>query len=208
MAGRLGAVILATIVAVGCGEDESGDEAACPSAGCPPLGDDGSGSVGDDAGSSTEAPATDDAPGTTAVQTSGAPGDTTAGGGGAIACDPGSAMFTAAEPPAMERASIQIDPVAMTCAAQGTAGDAPQIVLEVRQTGMVDAVTYGIEVTDSTLGVVFTDPSEGDAQVTQLPADLPITITGTLVDGGAPITVDFEIFSTGPTVIDVAVEFG
>ena len=205
--GGSGALVFSLVIAlVGCGDDGGSD---CPEGGCPPAGDDGTGSGGPATGdgSSTGAPATDDGPGTTS-----APGDSADGsgddGGGRVVCDPANAMFTDGEPPAEQVASIQIDPAAMTCAAQGTAGDAPQIVLEVRQTGMVDAVTYGIEVVDSSLGVVFTEPSVGDSQVTQLPPDLPLTITGTLIDGGAPIEIDFEIFSTGPTVIDVAVTFG
>lgn len=207
---RFGALVLSSVIAAaGCGDD--GDN-ACPGSDCPPAGGDttGSTSPATSEGTTSGEPATDDAPGTTASSDSNMPGDASGddGGGGSIACDPPNAMFTDAEPPAIERASIQLDPAAMTCAASGTTGEAPQIVFEVRQTGMVDAITYGIEVVDSTLGVVFTDPSEGDSQVTQLPPDIPLTITGTLVDGGTPIEIDFEISPTGPTLIDVAIQLG
>lgn len=203
---RFGALVLFSVIgAAGCGDDGDG---ACPGSDCPPAGGDttDSESPGTSGGSTTGEPATDDAPGTTAASDSSMPGDVTGGGEGPIACDPPNAMFTDAEPPAIERASIQIDAAVMSCAASGTAGEAPQVVFEVRQTGMVDAITYGIEVVDSTLGVVFTDPSEGDSQVTQLPPDIPLTITGTLIDGGTPIEIDFEISPTGPTLIDVAIQ--
>lgn len=205
MLDRSSAILLGWLfVAAACGDDiDTGAGTAAH--------DGGSGSGSPDDGSSTTA-AADDAPGTsTGAPDPTMPADVSGdddGGGGRIVCDPANAQFTPAEPPAMQLASIQIDPAAMTCAAHGSAGEPPQILLEVRQTGMVDAVTYGIEVSDSTLGVLFEDPSEGDSQVTQLPPDLPITITGTLVDGGTPISIDFEIFSTGPTVVDVAIELG
>jgi hypothetical protein len=120
-------------------------------------------------------------------------------------CDPKMAPFLG-EP--LPQAAIEIDFAGSTCAAASAAGTAPQIVLDVQMTGLIDATMFGFEVVKASSGQLFEDPPNGDAEVIDLQPDLPITLQLVSVDGGLPVTVSFEVFSQGPTLLDVTADFG
>ncbi len=129
--------------------------------------------------------------------------DTTGGAG--TECDPKMAPFLGTPLPS---AAIELDFAASTCAAASAAGTAPQIVLDVKMTGLVDATIFGMEIVDVSSGQPFDDPPMGDAEVIDLSPDLVITLDLVSIDGGQPVSVSFEIFSQGPTLLDVSATFG
>lgn len=129
--------------------------------------------------------------------------DTTAGA--PTACDPQMAPFLGTPLPS---AAIEIDFAASTCAAASQAGSAPQIVLDVQQSGNIDALIFGMEIVDVSSGQPFDDSPMADAEVIDLSPDLVITLDLVSVDGGQPVSVSFEVFSQGPTLLDVAASFG
>ncbi len=137
------------------------------------------------------------------ADTSGAPSTT---GGGPAACDPAMAPFLA-QAPALPQASIHIDFETSSCAATSAAGEAPQIVLDVQRSGLINATLFGLEIVSVSSGQPFADPPMGDAAVIDLLPDLPITFETTGVASGTTMTISFEIFSTGPTLLDVRAEF-
>lgn len=132
-------------------------------------------------------------------------GDPATTGGGLQACDPQMAPFLG-EAPAFQ-AAIHFDFAAATCGAASQAGDPPQIVLDVQPSGLTDATLFGLEVVTVSSGQPFDDPPAGDAEVIDLMPDLPIEFELTEVGSGLPVTVAFEIFSTGPTLIEVRAQF-
>jgi hypothetical protein len=128
-------------------------------------------------------------------------------GGPSPACDPAMAPFIAQDP-ALPEASIHLDFDVPSCAAASLAGEDPQVVLDVKDTGLVDATLFGLEIVSSSTGQAFMDSPMGDSQVIDLPPDLPITLEATRIPDGQAVTISFEIFSTGPTILDAQVVFG
>jgi hypothetical protein len=194
--------------------------ACLATAACGDEGDDGSGTATTQA-ATTSLPSTSsgsDASEGTAVDSSStggggsttSPGDTTAAsttGEPSSACDPVMAPFLAHDG-ALPQAAILLDFDGASCAAASEAGDAPQVVLDVKASGLVDATLFGLEIVSVSSGQPFDDPPTGDSEVIDLIPDLAITFEATRVGDGTPVTISFEIFSTGPTLLDASVEFG
>lgn len=130
----------------------------------------------------------------------------TTGDGGAIPCDPPMAPFLMPEGTLVS--SIHFDFEAGTCRATSTPSEAPQIVFEVQPTGLVDAFLFGFEIVEVSSGHVFNDPPTADSEVADLASDLPLRFDLTRIDNGAAVSITFEIFSTGPTLLDARVEYG
>lgn len=196
--------VIAACLAAACGDD--GDDApdtATTQAATTSLPSTSSG--GDSsAGPAADSSSTGDGGTTTSPgETSGAP--TT--GGPSSACDPPMAPFLAHDG-ALPQAAILLDFDAASCAAASQAGETPQVVLDVKASGLVDATLFGLEIVSVSSGQPFDDPPTGDSEVIDLIPDLAITFEATRVDDGAPVTISFEIFSTGPTLLDASVEFG
>lgn len=121
-------------------------------------------------------------------------------------CDPLMAPFLS-DAGALPQASLGLDPAAMTCAAASLTGTAPQIVLDVQDSGLVNATGFGIEIESASSGLVFDSPPMGDSQVIDLTTNLEITLEATLVDGGGAVTIVFTIDSAGPSLADTAVQY-
>jgi hypothetical protein len=129
--------------------------------------------------------------------------DTTAGA--PTECDPKMAPFLGTPLPS---AAIEIDFASSTCAAASAAGTAPQIVLDVQQSGNINALIFGMEIVDVSSGQPFDDSPMADAEVIDLSPDLVIALDLVSIDGGLPVTISFEVFSQGPTLLDVSATFG
>ncbi|HET6584550.1 MAG TPA: hypothetical protein VFG69_13905 [Nannocystaceae bacterium] len=202
-ANQICVVGLVAVIACGGDDDESASSSTMADATALTLSSDG--------GSSTGASGTDETMDPTAMDSTSGSGDpTTAGSTGSGdpgACVPSMASFMI-EPPALAQASITFDFAAMSCAAVSLTGEAPQIVLDVQPTGTVNATAFGIEITDSSHGLLFDSPPVGDSQVQDLMPDIEFTMQATAVDGTTPMTIVFTIFSQGPTLIDVSVAYG
>ncbi|MBK8235973.1 MAG: hypothetical protein IPK74_10475 [Deltaproteobacteria bacterium] len=121
-------------------------------------------------------------------------------------CDPLMAPFLS-DAGALPQASIGLDPAAMTCAAASLSGIAPQLVLDVQDSGLINATGFGIEIQSASSGLVFDDPPMGDSQVIDLTTNLEITLEATLVDGGAAVTIVFTVDSAGPSLAETAVQY-
>ncbi len=163
--------------------------------------------MGSDAESAaaTSAAQTTGAASSTEGATTGVDGSTSAGPSGP--CDPAMSAFQMV-PRGAGQASIAVDFAAMACAAQGATQMDPQLVFDVRNTGLVDVTGYGLEITESSHGQLFTDSPQGDSRVIDLMPDLETTITAVRTGGSEQVTVTFTIFSTGPTLVDVSAVFG
>ncbi len=146
-------------------------------------------------GSSTTEPATTAGP-TTNPSTSGMVDDGS--------CEPASGPFLQDE--GVLRNSVSFDLGAMSCAVTQLGGQDPRILFEVRETtGRIDVTSFGIEITESNLGQVFSDPPMGDTQVIDLPIELPIEFTGTA--NGTVVHFEFEVSMAGPALVDCAATF-
>lgn len=196
------------MTAAACGGDDAGTGEGCPGgSNCTPT------SIGSSPGSDdgTTAPGTDEGSTTATADSTGAAASTGAvdssGGGPDGACDPPMSVFHVV-PPAHGQASISIDFAAMGCAVHGDTQTDPQLVFDVRDSGLVDVTGQGLEITMSTHGQLFTDAPMGDSQVIDVMPDLETTMTATRTGGAEQVTVTFTIYSTGPTLIDVSAVFG
>jgi hypothetical protein len=132
--------------------------------------------------------------------------DVTTGAGGQVPCDPQMAPFLM--PSGTLTAAIVFDFAAGTCRATSTPAMSPQIVFEVRPTGLIDALLHGFEIVDVSSGHVFPDPPTADSEVADISPDLPMRFDLMRIDDGTPLSITFEVFSTGPTLLDVYVEYG
>ena len=163
-------------------------------------------SSGDATTATSAAPTTTNGP---AESSSDGPDPTTldgsSDGGGSSDCDPPNAPFVLA--PNLQ-ASISFDFAAQTCAAHSQTTADPQIVLDVQDTGLIDATAFGLEITDASAGLLFEDPPMGDSQVIDLSPEFPISFTATTIPDGTPVQIDFEVFQQGPTLVDARAEFG
>lgn len=184
--------VLVAAGACGEGDPDDGDPTAVTTDPTVGSSEEGSSSSGA-ADGSTGAVTTDDG------------GDVTSTGGGPVACEPPMAAFLMSDASVLQ-ASIELG--ADACSVVSLEGAAPQIVFEVRPTGLVEATLYGLALVSSSAGQPFEDPPVGDAVVIDLITDLPITFETTRIDGGTPVTIAFQISSAGPTLVDVRAEFG
>lgn len=133
------------------------------------------------------------ADGTAATDADG-PGDSEAETAAQGACDPPSIPFS-------EQASVSMDPAAGTCAVAEGMGADPQLLFDVRDTGLIDLTAVGFSIGSASSGTYI------DAMhVVAISPEFPVTVEGTL-DGGTAVTIDFEILQTGP-VLFAEVSFG
>lgn len=157
----------------------------------------GSGSVGGDSGASA-GDGSETAGGGSAGSGGGGEADTTgadgSGDGGPMgACSPPSASFDV-------QASISLDPAGMSCAvAEGTGAD-PQIVVDMRDTGLFDITGRGL-----TFGAASSGTFINSTTIVSIMPAVPISVPATL--DGAAVTIEFEISTVGP-VITAAVIYG
>lgn len=199
--------LAAVVLAVACGDD-GGEATSSPVTATTTMTTSSptSGATSDDSGGDT----TTTSPGTsTSTESEGGSVDATADvttGGGAVACDPQMAPFLM--PEGTLTAAIVFDFAAGTCRATSTPVMSPQIVFEVRPTGLVDALLHGFEIVDVSSGHVFPDPPTADSEVADISPDLPMRFDVTRIDDGSAMSITFEVFSTGPTLLDVRVEYG
>jgi hypothetical protein len=200
----LRSVTVACLAAAACGDDDDDapgtatTQAVTTSLPSTSSGDESS------AGTAADSSSTGVGESTTAPGDSSGPATT---GGASSACDPPMAPFLA-QGGALPQAAILLDFDAASCAAASQGGDAPQVVLDVKPSGLIDATLFGLEIVSVSSGQPFDDPPTGDSEVIDLIPDLPITFEATRVGDGAPVTISFEIFSTGPTLLNASVEFG
>ncbi len=189
-----------------CGGDDAETTASVGEAATTPMTD-------PTASDATSAGSTSDTPGTTsggpAESSSDGPDPTSldgsSDGGGSGDCDPPNAPFQLN--PNLQ-ASISFDFAAQTCAAHSQTSTDPQIVLDVQESGLIDATAFGLEITDASAGLLFEDPPIGDSQVIDLSPEFPISFTATTIPDGTPVQIDFEVFQQGPTLIDARATFG
>jgi hypothetical protein len=196
---------LALVVILACGGDDGETSASVGEAATNPV-TDSSASDATSAGSTSPMPTTTSGP---AESSSDGPDPTSldgsSDGGGSSDCDPPNAPFVLA--PNLQ-ASISFDFAAQTCAAHSQTTADPQIVLDVQDTGLIDATAFGLEITDASAGLLFEDPPMGDSQVIDLSPEFPISFTATTIPDGTPVQIDFEVFQQGPTLVDARAEFG
>jgi hypothetical protein len=194
---------LALVVILACGGDDGETSASVGEAATNPA-TDSSASDATSAGSTSPMPtsgpaeSSSDGPDPTSL-------DGSSDGGGSSDCDPPNAPFVLA--PDLQ-ASISFDFAAQTCAAHSQTTADPQIVLDVQDTGLIDATAFGLEITDASAGLLFEDPPMGDSQVIDLSPEFPISFTATTIPDGTPVQIDFEVFQQGPTLVDARAEFG
>lgn len=203
----LGAVSLGVVVFTGaCGDDTEGQTSAAQTTVAMTMTTTSptSGST-DDTGADTTT-ATPTSTSESEAGSADASGEVTTGGGGAVPCDPPMAPFLMPEGTLV--AAIQLDFDAGTCRASSSPGDAPQVVFEVQPSGLIDALLFGMEIVDVSSGHIFMDPPTADSEVADLASDLPLRFDAVRIDDGTPVTITFEVFSTGPTLLDVRVEYG
>lgn len=197
------ASLSAALLSGGCGGDPDDPDAttAAPTTQVDPA------TTGDPSGTSTTDDTSDPSTSTgTPTTDPDVTGDPVTTGGPSGTCDPAMSPFSMQA--SGLQASIQIDFDAPGCAAANAAGSDPQVVLDVQPSGLVDATLFGLEIVSVSSGQPFDDPPAGDSEVIDLSPDLGITFEATRVGDGAPVTISFEIFSTGPTLLDVEVIFG
>ena len=131
----------------------------------------------------------------TTSETTGDPGDTTGGEPPAGACTPDGLFF-------FPQASISFDFDAESCAMLDAEGTDPQLVFDVRDTGLTDITARGLSISSSSTGT-FVNPQA----VVGITVDVPTTLQATSDADGSPVTVVFEIRSKGPS-LDAEVTFG
>jgi hypothetical protein len=111
--------------------------------------------------------------------------------------------------PNLPEASIGFDFVAQTCSVKGLMSQNPQIVIDVQDSGLLDATAFGIEITDSSPeGLKFSDPPMGDSQVIDFHPDVNMTFEATTIPDGIPLLIEFRVDAAGPTLRDVSAVYG
>lgn len=125
---------------------------------------------------------------------------TTTEGDGFVTCDPQSRAFGMAT--GAPQAAMTFDFDAMGCAASGVVVAAPQVILDVRPTGLIDITADGIAFTDSLLGTYIDETS-----VTGIPSEVTNTVEATLVGDGRPVTFQFRIGRQGPLLENARANF-
>lgn len=123
-------------------------------------------------------------------------------------CNPDNAPFMIAGT-GFPQASITFDFGAQSCSVKGLMGQNPQIVIDVKQSGLLDATAYGLEITDSSPeGLDFQDPPKGDSQVIDFGPDVNMTFEATTIPDNIPVIIELRVDSAGPALRDASAVFG
>lgn len=193
---------IALLAMPACGGD---DEPGCADAECP--GSSSAASTGND-DSSSSAPASESSSGA-AESSSTAPAESSSESGtaGDGRCSPSNAAF-GTTPPALPQASISFDFDAQTCSVMGLMSVAPQIVIDVQDSGLLDATLYGLEIVDASAGLKFNESPQGDSQVIDFDPGIIVTFEATTIPGDVPVTIEFFVDTAGPALRDVSAIFG
>jgi hypothetical protein len=143
---------------------------------------------------------------TTMDPSAGSSESTTGSGDGR--CNPDNAPFMVPGS-GFPQASIGFDFAAQTCLVKGLMSQNPQIVVDVKESGLLNATAFGLEITDSSPeGLDFQDPPMGDSQVIDFGPDVNMTFEATTIPDGVPVIIEFRVDSAGPTLRDVWAVFG
>lgn len=135
------------------------------------------------------------------ASTSGSPptttsvGDTGTGGAPSGACDPQGLFF-------FPQASISFDFAGQACSMTDSTGTDPQLVFDVRNTGLTDITARGMSMSSSSTGT-FVNPQA----VVGISPDVPTTVQASNDADGTPVTLVFQIRSKGP-FLEAEVTFG
>ena len=151
-------------------------------------------------GSTTEAPSTttsgtDPTEASTTAEPTTSPGDTSTGGTPPGACTPDGVYFN-------PQASISFDFAGQSCTMIDATGTSPQLVFDIRDTGLTDITAMGMSMSSSTTGT-YVNPQA----VVGISPDVPTTVQATNDADGSPVTLLLVIESKGP-FLDVDVTFG
>lgn len=134
--------------------------------------------------------------------------ETTTTGGGDGRCMPDNAPFMIADT-GFPQASIVFDFGAPSCSVKGLSGQNPQIIVDVKESGLLNATAFGLEITDSSPeGLDFQDPPMGDSQVIDFGPDVNMTFEATTIPDGVPVIIELRVDSAGPALRDVSAVFG
>lgn len=125
---------------------------------------------------------------------------TTTEGDGFVTCDPQSRAF--GMDTGAPQAAMTFDFDGMTCAASGTVVGSPQVILDVRPTGLIDITADGIAFSSSLLGTYINETS-----VTGIPSEITNSVEATLIADGRPITFQFRIGTQGPLLENARANF-
>lgn len=179
---------------LGCGDDDSPTPPAATSGAT----EDSTGNA-DPSTSSTSN--TEEATGTpsTTSQSSGPPpatsaADNSTGDMPEGSCTPDGLFFN-------PQASISFDFSGQTCTMDTAPGSDPQLVFDLRDTGLTDIAAHGISMSSATTGT-FVNPQN----VVGISPDVPTTIQATNDADGSPVTLLFVIETNGP-FLDAEVTF-
>lgn len=188
---------LVVLVGLGCGDDDT-TTTADASTSTATLGGSDPSTTGDDLSTSTTSN-TEETSGTS-TSSGGAPSttsaaDTSTGGTPAGACTPDGLFFN-------PQASISFDFSDQTCAMATAPGTDPQLVFDIRDTGLTDISAQGMSMSSASTGT-FVNPQN----VVGISPDVPTTIQATNDADGSPVTLLFVIETKGP-FLDVEVTFG
>lgn len=166
----------------------------------------GSGSSGGESSSSGAESTSGVADSSTGPEPTGGSTDTGPSGDGQ--CVPDNAPF-GQQPPDLPQASISFDFGAQSCSVMGLMSAPPQIVIDVQDSGLLDATGFGIEITDSSPeGLQFSDPPVGDSQVIDFHPDVLMTFEATTIPDMVPVTITFRVDPAGPALRDVKAVYG
>jgi hypothetical protein len=193
--------LLTGAVASGCGKD---DDQGCEDAAC-----NGTTvamtSAATDAESSSSAAASESSSGPADSSTSSPATDSGSESTGSSdgRCAPAQAPFGQTLPD-LPQASISFDFDAHTCAVMGLMSMPPQIVIDVKESGLLNATAYGLEITHASSGLKFSDPPQGDSQVIDFSPGVNMTFEATTIPNDELVTIEFYVDPAGPALRDVS----
>lgn len=188
------------VVGLGCGDDDTTTSDASTSTAT--LGGSDSSTAADDPSTSTTSNTeeTTNTPGGTSTSSGGAASttsvaDTSTGSTPEGACTPDGLFFN-------PQASISFDFSGQTCAMNTAPGTDPQLVFDIRDTGLTDISAQGMSMSSASTGT-FVNPQN----VVGISPDVPTTIQATNDADGSAVTLLFVIETKGP-FLDAEVTFG
>ncbi|HWB73427.1 MAG TPA: hypothetical protein VG755_00700 [Nannocystaceae bacterium] len=212
MAMRMNPWVLAAALgatALGCGgDDEEGTTASSTVASTMSSGS-GSESGTQESSSGTPGSEASTAPADTSTTMDPSAGSTdTTTGADDGRCMPDNAPFMIAGT-GFPQASIVFDFSVPSCSVKGLSGTNPQIIVDVKDSGLLNATAFGLEITDSSPeGLDFADPPMGDSQVIDFGPDVNMTFEATTIPDGVPVIIEFRVDSAGPALRNVSAVFG
>ena len=190
---------LLTLAGLGCGDDDSPTTTPTTTAATSGTPEGSTGDADASTSSTSNSEETTDTP-STGSSSSGAPpttsaADTSTGGTPEGACTPDGLFFN-------PQASISFDFSGQTCAMAAAPGMDPQLVFDIRDTGLTDISAQGMSMSSASTGT-FVNPQN----VVGISPDVPTTILATNDADGSAVTLLFVIETKGP-FLDAEVTFG